>query len=96
MSNRENKNCSELLLTNGMGLDRAPVEFQKLRFLRPPNMYIAEIRRTLLNLAEIYACVRFVINPISLGGGINTLKRAEKVETGLMLLNAGGEEYGAK
>ena len=27
MSNRENKNCSELLLTNGMGLDGAPVKF---------------------------------------------------------------------
>ena len=27
MSNFKNKNCSELLLTNGMGLDGAPVKF---------------------------------------------------------------------
>ena len=40
MSNRENKNCSELLLTNGMGLDRAPDEFQKLVFLKPPTVNI--------------------------------------------------------
>ena len=25
-------------MTNDLGLDRAPVEFQKLVFLRPPNM----------------------------------------------------------
>ena len=36
MSNRENKNCSELLLTNAMGLDRAPDEFQKLVFFDAP------------------------------------------------------------
>ena len=34
-SNRENKHCSELLLTNGMGLDRAPIEFKKLDFWNP-------------------------------------------------------------
>ena len=34
--------------------------------------------------------------PVRYSVSINTLKRAEKVETGLMLLNAGGEEYGAK
>ena len=33
--NRENKHCSELLLTNGMGLDRAPIEFKKLDFWNP-------------------------------------------------------------
>ena len=32
------KNCSELLLANGMGLDRAPIKFQKLGFLKPPNV----------------------------------------------------------
>ena len=37
MSNFKNKNCSELLLTNGMGLDGAPVKFLTLVFLRPPN-----------------------------------------------------------
>ena len=37
MNLSKNKNCSELLLTKGMGLDRAPVEFQKLGFLKPPN-----------------------------------------------------------
>ena len=37
MSNRENKNCSELLLTNGMGLDGAPVKFLTLVFLNPPK-----------------------------------------------------------
>ena len=36
MSNRENKNCSELLLTNAMGLHRATVEFQKLVFFDAP------------------------------------------------------------
>ena len=33
--NLKNKNCSELLLANGMGLDRAPIKFQKLFFLNP-------------------------------------------------------------
>ena len=41
MSNRENKNCSELLLTNGMGLDGAPVKFSTFQIsplkVRPPN-----------------------------------------------------------
>ena len=37
MSNFKNKNCSELLLTNGMGLDGAPVKFLTLVFLRPPK-----------------------------------------------------------
>ena len=40
MSNRENKNCSELLLTNGMELDRAPDEFQKLVFFETPSVNI--------------------------------------------------------
>ena len=39
MSYIDSKNCSEHLMTNRMGLDRAPVEFQKLGFLRTP--YIA-------------------------------------------------------
>ena len=34
-SNRENKHCSELLLTNGMGLDRAPIEFKSWVFWNP-------------------------------------------------------------
>ena len=38
--NLKNKNCSELLRTKGMGLDRAPVEFQKLGFLKPPIGHI--------------------------------------------------------
>ena len=37
MTNFENKNCSELLLTNGMGLDGAPVKFLMLVFLRRPT-----------------------------------------------------------
>ena len=37
MSCIDSKNCSEHLLTNEIGLDRAPIEFQKLGFLRPPN-----------------------------------------------------------
>ena len=37
MTNFENKNCSELLLTNGMGLDGAPVKFLTLVFLRRPT-----------------------------------------------------------
>ena len=36
MSNRINKNCSQLLLTNGMGLDGAPVKFFTLVFLETP------------------------------------------------------------
>ena len=39
MSNRENKNCSELLKTNGMGLDGAPVKFLTLVFLEPPKLH---------------------------------------------------------
>ena len=39
MSNFKNKNCSELLLTNGMGLDRSPVKFLTLVFLRPPTAH---------------------------------------------------------
>ena len=31
------KNCPEHLNTNGLGLDRAPVEFQRLVFFRPPT-----------------------------------------------------------
>ena len=38
--NLKNKNCSELLLANGMGLDRAPIEFQKLVFLKPPTGHL--------------------------------------------------------
>ena len=34
--NIDSKNCSELLMTNRMGLDRAPVEFQKLVFFETP------------------------------------------------------------
>ena len=41
MSNFKNKNCSELLLTNGMGLDWAPVTFLTLVFLRPPTHSLA-------------------------------------------------------
>ena len=37
MTNCKNKNCSELLLTNGLGLDGAPVKFLTLVFLRPPS-----------------------------------------------------------
>ena len=36
MSNSENKNCSELLLTNGIGSDEAPINFFTLGFLKPP------------------------------------------------------------
>ena len=35
MSCIDSKNCSEHLLTNEMGLDRAPIEFQKIVFLVP-------------------------------------------------------------
>ena len=42
MSNHENKNCSELLLTNGMGLDGAPVKFSTFQIsplkVRPPSV----------------------------------------------------------
>ena len=37
MSNFKNKNCSELLLTNGMGLDGAPIKIFMLVFLRRPT-----------------------------------------------------------
>ena len=37
MSYIDSKNCSEHLMTNEMGLDRAPFEFQKLFFLVPPR-----------------------------------------------------------
>ena len=40
MSNFKNKNCSEFLLTNGMGLDGAPVKFLTLVFLRPPTPHV--------------------------------------------------------
>ena len=32
MSNHDNKNCSELLLTNGMGMDRAPLNLSFSKF----------------------------------------------------------------
>ena len=42
MSQSKNKNCSELLLTNGMGLDRAPDEILTFIFspleVRPPSV----------------------------------------------------------
>ena len=41
MSNFKNKNCSELLLTNGMGLDGAPIKFLTFKIsplkVRPPS-----------------------------------------------------------
>ena len=41
MSNFKNKNCSELLLTNGMGLDGAPIKFLTFKIsllkVKPPN-----------------------------------------------------------
>ena len=41
MSNFKNKNCSELLLTNGMGLDGAHIKFPTFKIfplkVRPPN-----------------------------------------------------------
>ena len=37
MSNFKNKSCSELLLTNGMGLDGAPIKIFTLVFLRRPT-----------------------------------------------------------
>ena len=44
MSNFKNKNCSELLLTNGMGLDGAPIKFLTFKIsplkVRPPNVHI--------------------------------------------------------
>ena len=36
MSYIDSKNCSEHLMTNRMGLDRAPNEFQKLVFFETP------------------------------------------------------------
>ena len=42
MSNFKNRNCSELLLTNGMELDGAPVKFLTLVFLRPPSAHSIE------------------------------------------------------
>ena len=36
MSQNKNKTCSELLMTTGMGLDRAYFEFQKLVFFGTP------------------------------------------------------------
>ena len=33
MSKNKNKNCSELLLTNGIGLDRAPFKVQLFDFV---------------------------------------------------------------
>ena len=42
MSNFKNKNCSELLLTNGMGLDGAPIKFLTMKIsplkVRPPSV----------------------------------------------------------
>ena len=49
MSNFKNKNCSELLLTNGMGLDGAPVKFLTLVFLRPPNGDLSTLSKSLKN-----------------------------------------------
>ena len=40
MSWSKNEYCSELLLTNGIGLDRAPVEFQKFVFFETPLITI--------------------------------------------------------
>ena len=36
MSYIDSKNCSEHLITNEMGLDRAPFEFQKMVFFGTP------------------------------------------------------------
>ena len=48
MSNHENKNCSELLLTNGMGLDGAPVKFSTFQIsplkVRPPTTRANKIK----------------------------------------------------
>ena len=41
MSYIDSENCSEHLMTIGMGLDRACVEFQKWVFLVPPNIPFA-------------------------------------------------------
>ena len=47
MSNHENKNCSELLLTNGMGLDGAPVKFLTFQIsplkVKPPNVGVIKV-----------------------------------------------------
>ena len=54
MSNFKNKNCCELLLTNGMGLDGAPIKFLTFKIfplkVRPP--------------IDIY-CPRYVTNCLS-------------------------------
>ena len=54
MSYSKNKNCSELLLTKGMGLDRAPVEFQKLGFLKPPSVTLPPILFLLIDHLEYW------------------------------------------
>ena len=46
--NLKNKNCSELLLTKGMGLDRAPSNFLTLVFLDPPSEGILTHQNALL------------------------------------------------
>ena len=43
MTNFDNNNCSVLPLTNGMGLDVAPVKFLTLVFLRLPTDHILKI-----------------------------------------------------
>ena len=46
MSNCENKNCFELLLTNGMGLDGAPTKFLTFKIsplkVRPPTHSLSD------------------------------------------------------
>ena len=53
MSYIDSKNCSEHLMTNRMGLDRAPVEFQKLVFFETPYSYI--VNNDLINFSQFQA-----------------------------------------
>ena len=46
MSNHENRNCSVLLLTNGLGLDGAPEKFLYFVFFKPPNIYAQILSQT--------------------------------------------------
>ena len=56
--NLKNKNCSELLLTKGMGLDRAPFNFLTLIFsplwVDPPSV----------QLYEMYSCIGYMLPTI--------------------------------
>ena len=67
MSQGKNKNCSELLLTNGMGLDRAPIEILIFIFsplqVKPPNQHARLLTKFAICAVFVqyvqFLCVKF-------------------------------------